>query len=87
MPQWVRPLYYPIPPAFDLQSESVSLFEIVPDQSRLDSLVAQTIYRIDARQLDRAGELLAKADLEFPGEPRFQKLRQDVGDAVRAGGQ
>ena len=87
MPQWVRPLFYPIPPAFDLQSESVSLFEIVPDQSRLDSLIAQAIYRIDARQFDRAGELLARADLEFPGEPRFQKLRRDVDEAVRAGGQ
>ena len=87
MPQWVRPLYYPIPPAFDLQSESVSLFEILPNQSRLDSLLAQTIYRIDARQFALARDLLAKAESEFPGESRFQKLKQDVENAGHSGAQ
>jgi hypothetical protein len=83
MPQWIRPLYYPIPPAFDLKDESVSLFEIVPDQTRLDSLIAQAVYRIDAGQYPRALDLLQTALAEYPDSDAVRQLIHSAEEASR----
>ena len=81
MPQWVRPLSYPIPEAFEMPSESVSLFEILPHQTRIDSLVAQTNFRIDAGQFDKALALLAMARSEYPTDPRIEELEKTATEA------
>jgi len=82
MPQWLRPLFYPIPRTFELEGESVSLFEIVPGQSRADSLAAQAIYRLDAGQYESALGLLRTARSEFPDDLRFSELLAEAEKAA-----
>jgi hypothetical protein len=80
MPQWVRPLFYPIPPNFEFEEESVSLFEIVPDQTRLDSLIAQAIYRLDAGQSQSAVRILQTALTEYPENTLLNQLLRKAMD-------
>ena len=78
MPQWIRPLYYPIPSALGLETESVALYEIVSSQSRRQSLIAQIIFQIDASRPEAALSLLGQAENEFPGDREFAVLRHRV---------
>lgn len=78
MPQWIRPLYYPIPSALGLETESVALFEIVPSQSRRQSLLAQIIFQIDASRPEAALSLLGQAEKEFPADRELADLRHRV---------
>ncbi|MEO8205109.1 MAG: hypothetical protein ABI615_02940 [Chthoniobacterales bacterium] len=75
IPQWVRPLYYPIPPQFELEGETVRLFEIVPDQTLFDSYLNRAIYHLDSGELNRAEEMLSKAEKERAGDVRISQLR------------
>jgi hypothetical protein len=73
-------LFYPIPPNFELEEESVSLFEIVPDQTRLDSLIAQAIYRLDAGQSQSAVRILQTALTEYPENTLLNQLLRKTMD-------
>jgi len=46
-PDWLRPLYYPIPSGFGI-TEQIKLFAVVPDQSAFDAALYRGIYALDA---------------------------------------
>ncbi len=68
MPQWIRPLAYPLPPGLGLEGEAVSLYEIRPTQGRKEALVAQALYHLDMKKPRSAIPLLEKVIAEFPGD-------------------
>ncbi len=46
-PDWLRPVHYPIPPAFGLAGEGVPIFEFVPHQTPFEALRARGIYEFE----------------------------------------
>jgi len=46
-PDWLRPLYYPIPQGFSI-SESLKLFAVVPNQSPSEAQLHRGIYAVDS---------------------------------------
>jgi len=46
-PDWLRPVHYPIPPAFGLAGEQVRIFEFVPDQTPFAARRARGLYEFE----------------------------------------
>lgn len=46
-PDWLRPLYYPIPSGFGI-SEKIMLFAVVPDQTASEAALYRGVYALDA---------------------------------------
>jgi len=46
-PDWLRPVHYPIPPAFGLAVEKVHIFEFVPEQTPFAALRARGLYEFE----------------------------------------
>lgn len=68
LPQWVRPLYYPIPDGFHLENQWVKIFQVVPGQSRKDALVGQALYFLDANDPAAARRKFEEAHAIDPGD-------------------
>jgi hypothetical protein len=73
-PHWLKPLYYPIPQAFDLKDQKVMLYQVVPDQSDFDYHLNLGLYQYDAGKYDRAIEEFEIAGTKNPAEPKISKL-------------
>jgi len=69
MPDWIRPLFYEIPPAFGLGKSNVRIYEIVPDQSLADSRRWWGIYLLQNGKHRQALEVLESALLLTPTDP------------------
>lgn len=59
-PQWIRPLYYPIPAELELPGEFVKLFEVVPDQTLPEWAFHMGMYRFDSANYDAAAEAFGR---------------------------
>jgi len=46
-PDWLRPVHYPIPPAFGLAGERVHIFEFVPDQTPFAAYRSRGLYEFE----------------------------------------
>jgi len=46
-PDWLRPVHYPIPPAFGLEGEAVHIFEFVPDETPFGAFRARGLYEFE----------------------------------------
>ena len=60
-PDWIRPLYYPIPTTFGIDGAEVRLFAVIPNQSQLDALIHRGVYQLDAGQPAEAKKLFQRA--------------------------
>ena len=69
-PDWIRPLYYPIPATFGLDGAEVRLFAVMPDQSPIDALIHRGIYHLDAGDSEGAKKIFQRALEISPNEPR-----------------
>jgi len=56
-PDWLRPLYYPIPEGFNI-TEDLKLFAVMPDQTPSEAQLHRGIYAVDARDRETALEIL-----------------------------
>jgi hypothetical protein len=73
-PDWLRPLFYPVPQAFGLEDQKVKIFAVMPDQSPQEALINRGIYFLDAGDDDRAREILKQAQQNSPSDPRISAL-------------
>ncbi len=69
-PDWIRPLYYPIPPVFGLDGAQVRLFAVVPGQAPLEAMLHRGIYQLDAGDAKEAKKLFQRALELSPGNPK-----------------
>lgn len=69
-PDWIRPLYYPIPAVFGLEGQEVRIFAVLPDQSPLDALIHRGIYQLDAGNAHAAKKIFQRANDLNPNDPR-----------------
>ena len=73
-PDWLRPLYYPVPQAFGLEDQKVKIFAVMPDQSPLEALINRGIYFLDAGDFNQALEILKQAQKNTPNDPKISAL-------------
>lgn len=71
-PQWLRPLYYPIPETFGIPGESLRLFAVAPSQTPAQALMHRGIYAFDSGEHSAAALLFAEAASLNPREPGLQ---------------
>jgi len=69
-PDWIRPLYYPVPPVFGLDDAQVRIFAVMQDQSPLEALIHRGIYHLDAGNPETAKKIFQRALESSPGDPR-----------------
>ena len=69
-PDWIRPLYYPVPPVFGLDDAQVRIFAVVPGQSVVEALIHRGIYQLDAGNPSEAKNLFQRVLESSPNEPR-----------------
>jgi hypothetical protein len=69
-PDWIRPLYYPIPAVFGLEGQEVRIFAVLPDQSPLDALIHRGIYQLDAGDAQAAKKIFQRARDLNPNDQR-----------------
>ncbi|MCX6971647.1 MAG: hypothetical protein NTV93_16025 [Verrucomicrobia bacterium] len=73
-PDWLRPLFYPIPTVFGLGDQKVRIFAVLPDQSPHDALLNTGIYFLEAGDYDRAADKLKQAQNNAPADPQIAAL-------------
>jgi len=73
-PDWIRPLYYPIPVEFGMGDARVWLFEIRDGQSPFDALLHRGVFAFDAGHFREARELFTQAGAKQPGDARIPQL-------------
>ena len=78
-PDWIRPLYYPVPATFGLDGAEVRIFAVMPHQSRLDALIHRGIYQHDAGNAEEAKKIFQRALELSPNDQR-------ASDGLRAAG-
>jgi hypothetical protein len=69
-PDWIRPLYYPVPAAFGLDGAEVRIFAVMPDQSPLEALIHRGIYKLDSGEAEAAKNFFQRALELSPNDPR-----------------
>jgi hypothetical protein len=67
-PDWLRPVYYPMPEHPALENRPVRVFEVVPGQGRAEAQVRRAQYLLAAGQAGAADTLLRTA---LAGNPRY----------------
>ena len=73
-PDWLRPLFYPVPQAFGLEDQKVKIFAVMPDQSPQEALINRGIYFLDAGDFNQALEILKQAQKNTPNDPKISAL-------------
>jgi hypothetical protein len=87
-PDWVRPIYYPIPATFGLEGASVKIFEIVPNQTRFQAVRNRGVYHFDAGELRQALKDFEQALAIEPGNKEISRwipaLKRKIEEAPSA---
>jgi len=73
-PDWLRPLFYPVPAEFGLGEAKVWLFEVCGGQSPFDALLHRGVFAFEAGNFQAARELFTRAGEIQPGDTRISKL-------------
>ena len=80
MPDWLRPLAYPIPTEAGLDVRSVRIFAFTPEQSAAEASYHRGLYYEENGLLDQAVEAYRRAAELDPGDAlageAFGRLRQ-----------
>ncbi len=72
-PDWLRPLYYPIPEGFNI-TEHLKLFAVIPNQTPSEARLHLGIYAVDAGDRERALEILEPLLVANPGNLQLLRL-------------
>jgi hypothetical protein len=78
LPDWLRPLYYPISEGFGIPGEDVLIFEVVMDQSHFDALIHQAAFFYDCGRFDEAEKALVEARALRGENGGLDKFIEDV---------
>lgn len=77
-PDWLRPLYYPIPEVFGISEHQVSIFAFVPGQKRAEALAHRAHFHLEAGQDDSARVMVLAALAEDPAQPLALRIRDEL---------
>ena len=73
-PVWLKPLWYPIPPEYELGDDQwVRIYEVVPGQTRAQWLYHVGVYQLDAGKTDLAGQSFRES-LVLDGDQTASRL-------------
>lgn len=70
IPDWLRPFAYPIPSGSGLDTRSVRIFAVIPEQSKFETLFFRGVYHFEVGEKDKAGALFQQALALRPSDPR-----------------
>lgn len=73
-PDWLRPLYYPIPKGFGIEGQEILIFRILPQQSHKDALLNRGIYYFDKGDYPQAHTLFEQVLKLEPANRTAQEL-------------
>jgi hypothetical protein len=79
LPNWLRPLYYPIPHTLGLSGESVSILQVIPEQTHEEALLHNAYFQIDSGHVGKAYELAA----QIPPKSKFYKQAEALMKEIR----
>jgi len=60
-PDWLRPLYYPIPATFGIETEKLLIFQFVENQTHLEAIYHRGVFAFDGSDYPAAERLFAEA--------------------------
>lgn len=72
-PDWLRPLYYPIPEGFNI-TEDLKLFAVIPEQTPSEAQLHRGIYAVDAGDRETALEILEPLLVADPANIQLLRL-------------
>lgn len=75
-PPWLRPFAYPIPTGAGLDTASVRIFAVLPEQSEFESFYYRGIYYEESGKKERAREMFGRAAQLRPTDERVQRALQ-----------
>ena len=75
-PPWLRPFAYPIPTGAGLDTASVRIFAVLPEQSEFESFYYRGIYYEESGKQERAREMFGRAAQLRPTDERVQQALQ-----------
>lgn len=84
-PTWLRPFAYPIPTASGLDSNSVRIFAVLPQQNAFETAFFRGVYHFESGEMKKARAFFEKAENIRPGDPRAKSYR-DMIDASASQG-
>ena len=70
IPDWLRPFAYPIPSGSGLDTRSVRIFAVIPEQSKFETLYFRGVYHFEIGEMEKAGALFRQAQALRPSDPR-----------------
>ncbi len=73
-PQWLRPLYYPIPESFDMREHHVWLYQVVPNQTLAEANLHRGIFAHDSGDFDAAISFFEASGKLDPLDDRIPRL-------------
>ncbi len=82
-PDWLRPLYYPIPAVFGIDSEKLLIFQFVENQTHTEALYYRAVFALDAGDFAGAEKLFADALALEPGSSAIREALTVVRDRLK----
>ncbi len=70
IPDWLRPFAYPIPSGSGLDTRSVRIFAVIPEQSKFETLYFRGVYHFEIGEMEKAGALFRQAQALRASDPR-----------------
>jgi hypothetical protein len=77
-PRWLRQFAYPIPTGSGLDTQSVKIFAVLPDQSEFESLLFRGIYFFESNRLPEARGFFVQAAELRPADPRPKQYLAEI---------
>ncbi len=77
---WLRPLYYPIPDAFELKGESILIYQILPKQRFGEAMYHRALDALDRNEPGEAYDLAAR----IPERDQFFKRAEALKSEIRS---
>lgn len=79
-PSWLRPFAYPIPNGSGLDSSSVRIFAVLPQQNAFESEFFRGVYHFESGEPGKARTCFEAAKRIRPGEPRVESFLRQIGN-------
>lgn len=77
-PVWLRPFAYPIPTDSGLDTNSVKIFAVLPQQSLFESFYYQGVYFFETERYEKARQIFSKAAQLRPSDDRPQLYLKEI---------
>jgi tetratricopeptide (TPR) repeat protein len=86
IPDWLRPFAYPIPSGSGLDTKSVRIFAVIPEQSKFEALYFRGLYHFEIGEPDKARPLFEQALVLRPADPRPADFLRMIGNQEQDAG-